>query len=246
MPSTITVQQTLNWTAPFVVQRPTSGINGIANEPALTSANKIIAAMVAAPLRWNWNRAQIPTAFTTTPGTSDYTISIPNYGYLEKTSLFLSSRVGPNNTPAQTFEIEVWPLLATDTEQNEPAKISAIIDDGAGNITFRLLPVPDNAYVATLTYQKSAILLTQLSQPWAPVPDKYAYIYETAMVAHMQGMYNMQAYFTGMELFFRMLVAAAEGMTESEKAMFLEDMLRDVQARSTASLSPQYGKQARQ
>lgn len=240
MPSTITVQQTLNWTAPFVVQRPTSGINGVANEPALTSANKIIAAMVAAPLRWNWNRAQILSAFTTTPGTSDYTLSIPNYGYLEKASLFLSTR-----TPS-TFEIEVFPVLAVGSKQNEPAKISAVIDDGAGNITFRLLPVPDNAYTATLTYQKSATLLTALSQVWAPIPDKYAYIYETAMVAHMQGMYNLQAYFTGMELFFRMLVAAAEGMTESEKSMFLEDMLRDVQARAVASLSPQYGKQARQ
>lgn len=239
MPSTITIQQTLNWVASFVVQRPTSGVNGVANEPALTSANKIIASMLAAPLRWNWNRAQILNAFTTTPGTSDYTLSIPNYGYLEKVALFLSS----NNPP--TFELEVFPVLATDSKQNRPAKVSAVIDDGAGNITFRLLPPPDNAYSGTITYQKSPTILTGLSQVWT-IPDKYQHIYETALAAHLQGMYNLQAYFSGMEIFFRMLVGAAEGMTESEKAIFLEDSLRDLQARSTASLSPQYGKQARQ
>lgn len=241
MPSTITVQQTLTWLQAFVLQRPTFTVNGATNEPALTSANKILASMVAAPFRWNWNRAQILTAFTTIPGTSDYTLSVPNFGYLEKATLFLAGR-----TPDTTFELEVFPILASDTNQNEPAKISAVIDDGAGNITFRLLPVPDNAYIGSLTIQKSPTLLTSLSQTWSPVPDKYAHIYEQAMVAHMQGMYNTQAYFSGMELFFRMLVAAAEGMTESEKALFLEDSLRDLQARSAAALSPQYGKQARQ
>lgn len=240
MPSTITVQATLNWLGAFIGQRPVSNVNSVANEPALTTANKIIATIVAAPLRWNWNRAQIPTAFTTTPGTSDYTLSVPNYGYLEKATLFLSTR-----TPNTTFEIEVEPVLAVDTNQNEPAKISAVIDDGAGNITFRLIPTPDNAYVGSLTYQKSAPLLTSLSQPWAPVPDKYQQIYQTAMVAHLQGMYNIPAYLQGMEIFFRLLVSAAEGMTESEKVLFLEDSLRDVRARAAAATEVQYGRQAR-
>lgn len=239
MPSTITIQNTLNWLAAYVQQRPTVNVNSIANEPGLTAANRILTAMVAAPLRWNWNRAQVLGAFSTIAGTSDYIVNIPNYGYLEKATGFSSTLQDP------TFELEVFPVLALDTKQNQPAKISAVIDDGAGNITFRLLPVPDLVYSVNLTYQKSITLITSLTGTWAPVPDKYSYIYEIGLLGMMQGLYNTQLYMTQMELFFRQLVSAAEGMTESERAMFLEDHLRDARATQTNLAGASQGRQAR-
>src|SRR6267154_2469075 len=45
-------------------------------------------------------------------------------------------------------------ILGSGSELGSPSKIAAQIDDNAGNITFRLLPIPDRVYTVEVIFQK--------------------------------------------------------------------------------------------
>lgn len=228
MASTISIQKTLDWAAASIQQRPSSGVNNIPNEPGLTFANKIIQSMTAAPFRWNWNRVEKENIFNTALDVTDYTVPLDNFGYLEKVTIFNGDADPP------MMELEIHQVLAREGKSNQPQKISALIDDGQGNITFRVMPAADRIYQVSLIYQKSVGLVTGLGDKWSPIPDKYAFLYEIGMLAHLQGMYSSQLYAFNMEMFFRQLVGAAEGLSESERAIFLEDRLRDLKTQTNA------------
>jgi len=240
--TTITIQQSLNWITAFLVQRPTTGVGGNANEPALTSANYIMQTILSAPFRWEWNRLSLPSAITTVIGEADYLVNIPTFGYLEKATVVNPGATG--YTPPN-FELEVYPVLAKDGKNNRPEKISVLLDDNAGNITFRLFPCPDQIYTVDLVLQSAPITATTLGATWAPIPDKYAFLYEQGLKSTLQGMYNVQLYLNGMELFFRQLLGAATGLTETQRDIFLTDALRYATMRAGALIETQQGKQAR-
>ncbi|MBZ5695967.1 MAG: hypothetical protein LAN36_11490 [Acidobacteriia bacterium] len=230
MSNSITIQQTLNWLTAFITQRPTTGVGGNANEPALTSANYVMQTIVAPPFRWEWNRINATSAITTVVGQSDYPISLSDYGWLEKATLVNPNPVG---TTPPNFELEIFSVLAKDGERNRPQKIAVLLDDNAGNITFRLFPVPDDVYTVDLAYQKAPIKAAGLNTSWAPIPDKLAFLYERGMLAQMQMTYNQQLGLSNLEIFFRQLVGAADGLSEMERAIFLEDALRPIRMRQT-------------
>jgi hypothetical protein len=239
MATTIQLQNTLNWVAAFIVQRVQAGVQGVANEPFLTGANKIMQTILAPPFKWSWNRRE-NSSITCTPGVTDYTISgMVDWGWIEKAVGFLVT-----NTPP-SFEIEVSQVLSKETTPSRPSFISPILDDNSGNITFRMMPPPDQAYNITITYQKAAILATSLNGNWAPIPDRYSFLYEQGMLGLMQGMYNAQLYMANMEMFFRQLVGAAEGLTETQRAIFLEDHLRMLREGQVEQVFTQMGQQAR-
>lgn len=244
--TTITIQQTLNWCAAFIVGRPSSGVLGFANEPGLTTANKIIGTILAPPFRWSWNRKE-NSSVTTAQGTTDYAVALSNFGYLER-AVYANSALNPSQKEIQIYQEKA---LSIEAKQGPPSWIAPIFDDDNGNVTFRVSPAPDAPgsppanYNLTLTFQQSPVLVTALSQTWAPIPDKLAYLYETAMLAHLQGMYSAQLFALGMEMFFRQLVGAAEGLSETEKNIFLEDKLRELRMQSTELLGAQQGKRSR-
>ena len=237
MASTVTVNQTLHWLTAFIVQRPTTNVGGFANEPALTPANKILQTILGPPFKWAWNREE--TTFDTVAGQTDYQVAISNFGYLEKATVFLADADPPLR------ELEVYQVLAKDGKNNPPQRIAPILEDGSGNITFRIFPPPDDVYTVTPTIQKGAPLLTDLAGTWSPVPDRYGYLYEQGMLGMLQGMYSAQLYVANMEMFFRQLVGACEALTETERAIFLEDRLRDVRAGLNATIGTQQGRAAR-
>ncbi len=241
MATTIKVSDTQVWTAALIVQRPTSNVVSPL-EPALTSANKIMQSILAAPFKWEWNRKITVSSITTTAGTSDYSVALTDFGYLESATLIYATPPASGNTAVQ---LAVHKVLNKEVKQNRPDRIATLLDDNAGNITFRLFPAPDQVYTVDLIYQKAPILATTLAALWAPIPDKMAYLYEQGFLAHMHGIYNLAAHLQGMELFYRMLVSAAEGLTEMEKAIFLEESLRQLKTRVSEVTGVQQGKQAR-
>lgn len=83
MAATISLQQTIQWTQPFLNWANLS--IGAAGEPAISAANLILQTIVGPPFVWPWNRAT--TNFQTTQGVQDYTVAIANYGFLEAASL---------------------------------------------------------------------------------------------------------------------------------------------------------------
>src|SRR5579859_3993749 len=124
MGSTITLQNTVDWNRAYVVQRPTTGVAQIANEPALTNANYLMQTILQPPFRWEWNRKVATAAITTVAGTSDYVVALSDYGWLEKATLVNPS--APANTPPN-FELEVFEILAKDGQENRPQKIAVLV-----------------------------------------------------------------------------------------------------------------------
>ncbi|MHB8501516.1 MAG: hypothetical protein ACYDHE_11300 [Candidatus Acidiferrales bacterium] len=239
MATTIQLQNTLNWVAAFIVQRLQAGVQGVANEPFLTGANKIMQTILAPPFKWSWNRRE-NSSIVCTPGVADYVVSgLNDWGWIEAAEVFVTGGTPP------VFEIQVSQMQVKETNTNRPSSIVPILDDNAGNITFRLTPAPDLAYPITFIYQKAAITASSLTGTWAPIPDRYAFLYEQGMLGLMQGMYNTQLYMANMEMFFRQLVGAAEGLTDTEKAIFLEDQLRILRTGQSSGIAVTQGKQAR-
>lgn len=247
---TNTIQNSLNWAAAYLVQRPTTGVGGTAGEPAITTANLIMGIILGAPFKWEWNRVSNLNAFQTKIGFTDYKVALPTFGYLEKGIV-----IDPSINTAQTgqksqFEMSVYKILGQDNNKpSRPMSIAVLVDDNAGNITFRLSPVPDKVYTIGLDYQMAPNFIApgaSLSNTtWAPIPDKLSYIYQRGFLAHLQGMYNAQMYFAHMSMFFRQLVSACEGLTETEKNIFLEEQLRTLQTQQASVLGTQQGKAAR-
>lgn len=244
--TSITIQNTINAMTAFLVQRPTTGVGGTQGEPAITIVNMLMGIILGAPFKWEWNRVYAKAAITTQQGVADYKISLPTFGYLESGVL--------NNPTAQgqqppAMGLEVYKVLMLESAQSSPLRIATLLDDNAGNITFRLFPMPDQVYTVDLIYQNSPVIVAQganlSSITWAPIPDKMSYIYQQGFRAQMQGMYNAQLYLAGIEMFYRQLVGAAEGLTEAEKAIFLEDSLRAVKTKAAEIEATQQGKQAR-
>jgi hypothetical protein len=247
MASTITIQQTItNFVLPFIVQRPFIGVGGATLDPGLTAANYLMQSIMQPPFRWEWNRLVISAAITTVAGQSDYPTSIPTFGWLENATLVNPSPAA--NTPPN-FQLELCQILSKDGQQNRPQKLALLTDNGTGTITFRLFPVPDAVYTVDLDIQNAPLLATTLSAPattWAPIPDKLAFLYERGMIAIAQSMYNQQLGLSNLEIFFRQLVGAAAGLSEMERAIFLEDELRPIRMRQNELQAAQQGKQARQ
>ena len=306
-----TVQGTINFCAAFILNRPPMNVAGNYQEPALTLANLIMSTVLGPPFAWQWNRNTATFNATKILGT-DYSVSMTDFGWLEKATV-----TDPNGA---STEIVVVTSLATDSEQALPFQICPVLDDNAGNITFRLLPAPDQNYTVTLTYQKSPIPVTSLYgasvgsitsittgpsvynasggitgyatlvgkyvwvsnttnptgytsqtnpnnglylvtassstsltlqnpnaiaqagaagiiQPattWAPIPDKYNFLYNRGMLAHLHNIYDSATYMQELQLFIRELVGCSEGLSDTAKAIFLEDRLNQI--RTTAAV----------
>ena len=245
---TLTIQETLNWIAGFISQRITVGIGAFTDpisalDPGLTSANYIMSIIMGAPFCWEWNRVYDSSALTLVEGQTDYLIALANFGFLEKAILVNAS---PATNEPPNFELEIYGALGKEGQNARPEKITVLLDDDNGNITFRVFPAPDQAYTVDLQYQKAPILATALgSTTWAPIPDKLAYLYEGGLRAQMYAIYNTQLYLQSMEMFLRQLVAASTGLTEMQKAIFLEDSLRVARTRADSMTGAQQGKQVR-
>ena len=238
MACTNTITNTLQWASAYILNRPSSGVSGFPNEPALTNANLIMSTILAPPFAWQWNRAV--EQFNTIVGQSDYFISAPFFGWLEKATI---TNV-PNASPP-IIELQISPLLAASGKQNRPFEICPVFDDNDGNLTFRLFPIPDQIYTVTLTYQKAPVTAIALTNTWAPIPDKYNFLYERAMLAQLHAMYDAATYAMEIQIFFRQLVGCSEGLSDVAKAIFLEDQLAQIRTQAAqmaaSSASPKRG-----
>jgi hypothetical protein len=215
MASTIKLQDTLNWCGAFISNRPTTNVSKIAGEPALTSANKVKQTILSAPFAWSWNRNT--TTITTVVGTQDYSVALSDFGYIEKATVSFGGKI---------FPVQVSLLLPADSTQQRPDFVAAQSDDNAGNITFRFQPVPDQIYSAVITYQKAPTISTALTGTWSPIPDRYSFIYESGLLAHMCNMFSPERYQQEISMFYKSLVSVSEGLTDSQKAIFLEEAMR--------------------
>lgn len=120
-------------------------------EPATSSFNLIRAQILTAPLNWPQNRAT--TTISLTAGTSDYTKSLPDFGWIEECSLLDDQ--GNVHQTKDVYNSDTT-VAGGNSDSSRPNAISVLTSDGLGNIVFRFLGPPDKSYTATVIYQKAA------------------------------------------------------------------------------------------
>lgn len=224
MANSLTIQNTINWSSAFIDQQPVK-ING--NEPALSSASLVLQTMLGPPFGWAWNRGTI--TFVTTG--QDFTVAnLNDFGFLEGGTI-----QQPNDKP---FSLSVRNYLDTDAQSARPLFVSALTDDGAGNISFRVGPVATVGSTAKLLYQRKAPLIQSLAQTWYPVPDEKNYICQWGFLSLMS-LIGADARFNAYnQKFITSLLSAHGGLSATERNIFLANwtaVLKDLQAANLAT-----------
>lgn len=135
-------------------------------------------------------------------------------------------------------------VLGTGSESGTPSFIAPQSDDNTGNITFRLLPLPDQIYQVNVIFQKRIpSLINSLASTWAPIPDHYSYIYQNGFLSLMLAFWNdpRWAHFSGK--FVAGLLGAAEGLSEDQKNVFSRTWYNSITEQQFTNLRTQQGVQ---
>jgi hypothetical protein len=151
-------------------------------------------------------------------------------------------------TVGTTTEIsEVFNILGTGNELGSPTKLAPQKDDNAGNITYRLLPIPDRTYTVEVIYQqRPTSLINNVSNTWAPIPDHYSYIYQWGFLALIYAYNNDSRWAQASQKFVAGLLGAAEGLEEEEKNIFQNAWLNTITEQQVTSAKAQQGVGSRQ
>lgn len=179
MATVINIQRAINWSMPFLKNQRLDFSN---MEPALETGNMVLQTMLAPPMKWRQNRGSF--SFTTIdpkpgpqpvpiPPQSDYTIAIPDFGFLEPKTLWISDATGKNYAMTGAVSLPV----PTSSSQSRPTEISPQYDDSEGNITFRTKEMPNAAYTIGGDYQRKAPILKSPAQSIFPVPDEFGFLF---------------------------------------------------------------------
>ena len=224
MPSTNQLSRAVNVAQNFIRQAPLTGVGGVTNEPALTLGDEVRQQIISPPFAWRWNRQT--TTITCVAGQQDYPKSISNFGWLEKAVPVIGGLAYP--------ELLIELNLGEETQPNQPTRICSRLDDDQGNITFRLSPAPDQAYVIDISYQQSALSFVNLTDTWAPIPDYLWYLVMAGFKAKALTYMSDERGPFYEQMFLRMLVAASDGLSEIEKNIFMTDRLNT--ARETGAV----------
>lgn len=86
----LTLFQSQNFAETFLQYAPFNV--GLGQEPMVSVASFIRSTIMSAPLTWPWNRNENNTIFTT-PGVQNYTLSVTDFGFLEKVSLQVAAKI---------------------------------------------------------------------------------------------------------------------------------------------------------
>ena len=219
MASTITLDRTVNFVQRFIRNAPLTTIND--GDPAFLAADWVRQFILAPPFAWRWNRAYVSPIICAS-GVFDYTVNLPDFGWIEKA--YLNFPIGAGQ-PGRSKELTVEMVVASDQFVNQPTTITANLDDNNGNITFRLFPPPDINYTLFVIYQKSAAKFGSMSDLWSPIPDYMSYLYTEGFKAAAYEYFGDERYPFTLQMFLRQVVAANDGLSETEKSLFLSDRL---------------------
>lgn len=219
MASTLTVQDGITFCAGLIKQQQLN-INNM--QPGLGMAQIVVSKVLGAPCIWRFNRFNFSIAITTGGGT-DYTLSVPNLGFVE--TMWLVDDQG------NVFSLQGDVALPKSSAQMRPTKVAPQYDDNQGNITWRFNAVPDKNYTAFFDCQKKAPLLTSWANAWG-IPDEYAHIFLTGLLAWAACVVNDSRFPIWEKQFLGALLGAQDGLDDQAKAILIGDwmnMTRTVQ-----------------
>jgi hypothetical protein len=222
----------------FLKNIPLTGVGGNPLEPAASIGDYTRQFILAPPFAWRWNR--VSTTFNTVAGQQDYPISLPTFGWLESATTDDTLGQGGSIVGLQNRLNE-----PEDGSQSRPRYIAARVDDDAGDITIRLMPSPDIIYKITVTYQKAAPTFLNLSDTWSPVPDFMSHIYNYLFRAFAYEYFDDPRFAFTFQMGLKQLVAASEGLTDTQKNIYLQDFLNNAREQSGMGIRTQISQTAR-
>lgn len=236
MSTSRTIQDSINWARPFLKNMDVNVAP--VNNPALDTANHVLQLIAGPPFSWPWNRAS--AALPVLINTQDSTTALSDFGFMELASI--------DGTTDQSFgELKIDNSLASAALSNDasqkgrPSRICLLIDDNAGNYTFRTRPVADAAYNAKIIYQKKPLLMQSLGALWTPLPDELAYIYDEGFLALLLAFDNDPMYAFYSQRFVAHLLGRAQGLSDMQKNIFLGDWLELTRMAQASTLTTQRG-----
>lgn len=158
------------------------------------------------------------TGTLTNATTQDYTIAAPAFSHIEHASVLDTSK-----TPANWTELKVQNDLALDSRNARPMFVGPHVEDGAGNVTFRVMPSPNAVYPVSVHVQLAAPKITSINQTWSPMPDFMQYIYSWGFLALIWAFADDARFPVANSKFTAGLLARAEGLDEEQRAIFLSN-----------------------
>lgn len=188
-------------------------LNGLIFEVTSATATSIVAATTLA----NYGSA-VDTGTVTAATTQDYAVAAPNFSHIDWAGV-----QDINNTPANWQELTVQDRLALDSTQGRPAFVNPQSQDSDGNITFRVMPAPDQNYPIVLNIMSTAPRVASLNQTWAPLPDYLQYIYQWGFMALTWAFADDARFGTANAKFTSGILARQSGLTETERNIFLNN-----------------------
>lgn len=233
---TNTLQRTINLAQNFARNAPLtfSGTSDL----ALQIGDWVRQFVLAPPFSWRFNRAV--TTFVTVAGTQDYSVNVPTFGWLEKAVVTDNTGTSP-----VVYALENMLNLSEESVRNLPTRISARLDDGNGNISFRLSPPPDKVYTTTITYQNSPNTFSSMNDLWTPIPDYLSFLYNQGVLAKAYEYLNDPRFGSAMPLFLRQVIATNAGLDETQINIFLADRVNTAREGQTSQAKAQVGVQGR-
>jgi len=172
--------------------------------------------------------------------TQDYSLAIPGFAYVEEAAV--RDLTGTANAPGKWFELKVQNELSMEQFSARPAFICPRNQDANGNVSFRVMAAPDKPYPVRLRVQLISTVMTSMNQAWG-MPDFMRYVYEPGFLALLLHFSDdpRAAYFSNQ--FKAALLSRAEGLTEEERNIFLNNWTYLMDA---YTMKTQQGVQARQ
>ena len=237
MPSTYTINRTVAYVQRFIRQCPLTFTN--TNDPAFGIGDWVRNLILGPPFSWRWNRAVVPT-ITAVVGQNNYQVNLPTFGWIEQASI-----TDTTASPNAAYELQVGLTFTQEVVNNQPTRISPWLDDNNGNITFRLQPPPDKAYLLNIVSQNASPNFKSMSDTWAPIPDYMQNVVQELYLAKAYQYFGHELFAPTMQMAVRMLVAVSEGLTETQKNIFIQDFLDTAITKQSAGQMSQIGNQSR-
>lgn len=173
--------------------------------------------------------ATTPTTFTFASATSQTSIA--------DTGLALSGAILPLTIKNNT-------ALGESSESAQPLNLGVYINNGAGSITFRLLPTADQNYNVVVTYQKFFPQVAALATTWN-IPDYMELVYNAGFLAHLYEFAGDSREAAQKVKFAAALLSYADGLTQTQINVFLAQYLANPMMLQNLTLSGNQGAQSR-
>jgi hypothetical protein len=246
---TYTLDNSVTWSQSFIGDLNPTVYEG--DEPALTTANTILALILNPPFTWAFNRATATE--TLEVGIQDYSVAIPNFGFLEKVSLTLTT-----GSPAVTEQWELQNVyntkaLGLSQQQGRPDNCAVQFQGALGSppapgAIFRFLNLPDQPYVATFVFQEAPNFFTATTQDWntqGGLPYSFMDIFNSLFLSEMFQFGNDERSVQYRQRGMAALLTKADGLTQMQKNEILGQYLQNDLQTLVNQLKAQQASQAR-